>query len=139
MHSKLKRLQGYSLIELLIVITIIAVLSTVAVITYNGHIDSARKKTKESALSTVKSAFAISLVTHDYKPELKHIIEQLNAGTNDLSVTNATNSASKKLIQITLDGYTYYITVYTNDGCSTLPTDTSNEVKCIGSISATLS
>ena len=50
------RSSGFTLIELLVVVAILGILSSVGVISYNGYVTSAKKKTAENILQQVSLA-----------------------------------------------------------------------------------
>lgn len=59
--NMLKKNDGFTLVELIVVIAIIAILSGVAVAGYSGYIKSANKSADTSALEAVNTAIASAL------------------------------------------------------------------------------
>ena len=44
---------GFTLIELLVVVAIVGILSAVGIVSYNGYVDSTKKKATENILGTI--------------------------------------------------------------------------------------
>lgn len=61
------RSTGFSLVELLVVITIIAILSVVAYTALGGQTEKARNARRQSDLSTIQSALEIYFIEHNNK------------------------------------------------------------------------
>lgn len=64
---KIARSAGFSLVELLVVITIIAILSVVAYTALGGQTEKARNARRQSDLSTIQSALEIYFIEHNNK------------------------------------------------------------------------
>ncbi|AHB42771.1 hypothetical protein RAAC3_TM7C00001G0935 [Candidatus Saccharibacteria bacterium RAAC3_TM7_1] len=54
-----KNVRGFTIVELLIVIVIIAILATVVILAYNGTQDRARSTTVDAALTQVNRNLAL--------------------------------------------------------------------------------
>ena len=65
LNKKIKLNRGFSLVELLVVITIIAILSVTAYIAFGGQTAKARNTKRIESLSTIQSALEIYAVNND--------------------------------------------------------------------------
>tara|TARA_B100000965_G_scaffold388252_1_gene392599 strand:- start:1179 stop:1652 length:474 start_codon:yes stop_codon:yes gene_type:complete len=54
--SKKKNLSGFTLIELLVVVAILGILSAVGIVSYNGYVSSAERKTAENLMQQIALA-----------------------------------------------------------------------------------
>ena len=64
-NYKLKTIKGFSLVELLVVITIIAVLSVVAYTAVGGQTGKARNSRRQQDVSTIQSALEIFYIENN--------------------------------------------------------------------------
>lgn len=93
--------KGFSMVEIIIVIAIIAILATVLAPQYFKHLESARETTDLDSYRSIVSALQVELIN-----------DELESGTiafNDGSVTTATEDAVKTLLSgvgINLDNVT---------------------------------
>lgn len=107
---------AFTLIELLAVIVIFGIISTIAVVSYNGYIDSSRMKAYEDAEKTMEGA-AKSLLTFCMTDELPN---------NQCEVVPSTGTA----IIITLDRLT-------GNGFMTIVKDQNKGGTCTGKVKIT--
>lgn len=86
--------QGFTIIELLVVIVIIAILAALVVVGYNGLVDRARTTTlKDNLSSAAKSLMVSSIQDGSYPPDLASTGLTPGAGsTYQYTYTSATNS-----------------------------------------------
>lgn len=83
MFNKKNKLNlGFSLVELLVVITIIAILSVTAYIAFGGQTSKARNTKRIESLGTIQSALEIYAVSHENKypaGDITALATELNA------------------------------------------------------------
>ena len=91
---------GFTLVELIVVIAILAILAGVAVPAYNGYIKKANRAADEQLLAAVNKAFAAACAVER--------VDHYNAGANDPAIENG------KLGEITVDGVPDFDTVFKN-------------------------
>lgn len=74
LRGKRKDKKGFTLMEMLIVVAIIAVLVAIAVPTFNSSLGSAKKAADEANMRTAKIVASSMFIDHEYdenKPEIK--------------------------------------------------------------------
>jgi type IV pilus assembly protein PilE len=79
------RRSGFTLIELLVVVAIIGIIAAIGIVTYNGYVEAAKKKTAENAM------MQLSLAQTEYYSENSSYYG-VGSGT-DCSPTPATSDA----------------------------------------------
>jgi len=79
------RRSGFTLIELLVVVAIIGIIAAIGIVTYNGYVEAAKKKTAENAM------MQLSLAQTEYYSENSSYYG-VGSGTN-CSPTSATSDA----------------------------------------------
>ncbi len=102
------RQQGFTIVELLIVVVVIAILATITIIAYNGIQNSAIESSIKNDLKTAKSEFMNSLTrTDSYPNSLSY-----TPGNGAIASVNSDNTANPKTFCITISKGTrsFYVT-----------------------------
>ena len=63
-----KKMSGFTLVELIVVITILAILGTIGFISVQGYTSSARESGRLSDLTNLQKMFEVALVRNEYIP-----------------------------------------------------------------------
>lgn len=106
---------GFTIVELLIVVLVIAVLATLVVTTFNGVQQRSRNQDRERDLEILKSQLESYHIQHGYYPSLANMNNAKwlkdNLKTLDIDVLQPPGSDQKKLAQTaTKDQYGYNVT-----------------------------
>ena len=118
--------QGFTLIELVIIIVIIGILAAVAIPKYVDLSSTALTGAKAGMSGAVKSAFAISIAENKTNPT----VTQLAAAIQGTSGVSAVATG----VQVTINGTTYIVPTYSNAACTTATTAVSDTALCVGDI-----
>ncbi len=92
--------RGFSLVELLVVITILAIISTVAYTSFSGATDKAKNSKRIESLTAIESALQLFRQANQYLP----MPATYNATTNVWGYNPAINSVTKSTILTTTNG-----------------------------------
>ncbi len=114
---------GFTLIELIIVITILGTISAVVIPLFSGLSDEALDAAKKEVSATARSGHAVTVATLGSEVTVSQVSAQLNG-------SNAIASG----IQVSIDGANYVIPTYTDADCTTPTTAAGDLVMCVGSI-----
>jgi len=74
------RRAGFTLIEMLLVVTIIGILATMAVLNIGGQTDVARRETTRGTIATISQAIQLYGLTHSGLPDS---LEELTVSANE--------------------------------------------------------
>jgi type IV pilus assembly protein PilA len=108
-----KFVSGFSLIELMIVVTIIGVLAAIAIPSYHGYVRRARFAEVIAATAPFKIAISLALQQDVTSSELKsgtHGIPQSPAPTKNLASVVINNGVITATAQNIVGGYTFILT-----------------------------
>jgi MSHA pilin protein MshA len=117
--------QGFTLIELVMVMVLLGILVAVAIPKYENLTTSAQTAAKAATSGAVRSAFAGYLAAHSgAAPTVTQLAAELT-GTACTAVATGISCTLK-------DGTVYIATTFTDSACSAATTAVGNTVACIG-------
>lgn len=99
--------KGFTIVELLIVVVVIAILAAITIVAYNGIQNRAKDSAAQAAATQTARKLAIYYTTHGdtYPPSLTD---------SELGLPNASGSSSPYQYTVSADGKTYCATTTTN-------------------------
>jgi prepilin-type N-terminal cleavage/methylation domain-containing protein len=82
MRSLLKKQQGFTIVELLIVIVVIGILATLVIVTFTGIQQKARNTKRQTDINALDSHIEAFYAQNGYYPTLAHMNDATWRGTN---------------------------------------------------------
>jgi len=109
-HKKRSNQAGFSMIELLVVATLIIILTTIGLVSYSKSLLNSRNAKRKTDLETIRQALVMYKLDNGRYPNLTNV--QIAGGNNDLGITTYLQSEPEDPKH---DGVTYYYE-YTGTG-----------------------
>jgi len=109
-----KKKNGFSMIELLVVTTIMIVLTTIALVSYRAATQNARNSKRKADLETVRQALVLYRSDEGNYPITDNFTTMLSTITNYISAQNIADpkNVSPYLYEYSSDGSTFTLTAY---------------------------
>jgi len=109
--------QGFTVVELLIVVVVIAILATITIVAFNGIQDRAKVSAVKSSVSQgVKKVLAYAALHSDTYPSNATDAGLISDASTTYEVSSATNGASKSYcVTATTEGKSYFQTSSMNE------------------------
>jgi MSHA pilin protein MshA len=122
----MKKQAGFTLIELVAVLVILALLGAMAVPRFSNMQDDALDAAKQGSSMAVKSAHSIAIAKLKTLPDVAALAGYVGG--------ESTVSAVATGIQVTINGTDYVVPTYTDSTCGSATGATTALVACVGSI-----
>lgn len=124
----MKRQAGFTLIELVAVLVILALLGAMAVPRFSNLQDDALSAAKNGSTSAVKSAHSIAIAKLRTLPQIDELVNYVGGESPIAPVAGG--------VQVTINGTNYVVPTYTDSTCTpaNVTTATTDLVGCVGSI-----
>ena len=122
----MKKQAGFTLIELVAVLVILALLGAMAVPRFSNMQDDALTAAKQGSSMAVKSAHSIAIAKLRDLPEVGELVGYVGGDSPLAAVATG--------IQVTINGDDYVVPTYTDSTCSSATGNTTDRVGCVGSI-----
>ena len=118
MKIKIKNIFGFTLVELIVVISVLAILGTIAFVSLQWYSRSARDSLRITDIQTIKTTFELFSLKSGHYPEPSHWDKKTFNGSLvytqwtfwDTTFTNVTNINKIPLDPITFEEYPYSLT-----------------------------
>ena len=132
MNKVVKKIKGFTLIELAIVIVIIGILASIAAVVFSDITDEAEASAADQSMSAVRTAWAVSYATNSAAPSVDTLAAQVQQ-----TGTEASAAADGSGVAVVINGTTYTVATFTDDDCTAADaTDAGADVVlCIGDVS----
>ena len=122
----MKKQAGFTLIELVAVLVILALLGAMAVPRFSDMQDDALTAAKQGSSMAVKSAHSIAIAKLKDLPDVDQLVTYVGGESTLTAVATG--------VQVTINGTDYVVPTYTDSTCSSATGNTTDQVGCVGSI-----
>ena len=137
MNLKKKLKRGFSLVEMLVVVAIIGVLSTVLYTSYTKYVSQSKKAVAKAETLEIVEVFQTAMVDHSSKYKDEEVTVDTYTTFSELAeldlkeaYTEATGNTLPTNITLTYDDSTKNL-VYTNNGIKVIYNSTSNSITSV--------
>jgi len=122
----MKKQAGFTLIELVAVLVILALLGAMAVPRFSNMQDDALTAAKNGSSMAVKSAHSIAIAKLKRLPSVTELAGYVGGDSTISDVAGG--------IQVTINAVNYTVPTYTDSTCGSATTAVGDSVACVGSI-----
>ena len=122
----MKKQAGFTLIELVAVLVILALLGAMAVPRFSNMQDDALTAAKQGSSMAVKSAHSIAIAKLKDLPDVDQLVTYVGGESTLTAVATG--------VQVNINGTDYVVPTFTDSTCSSATGNTTDQVGCVGSI-----